>query len=154
MHSVTVTASPRFRLVAAVTVAASIALILAGCSPAASIATETIRGVPSEVTLTETEGLGEEPIAVWTDDRATLTVITWGSSGCPSVPRSLEAPSESMLVLRFAAPTDQVCTSDFAPTSHVLTTPSGVGSGAVSIDMIFEARQGETPTEVTVPVRD
>ena len=106
------------------------------------------------MTLTDAEGLGEAPVAVWTDDRATLTVITWGSSSCPSVPRALEVATESVLVLRFAAPTDQACTADFAPTSHVLTTPSGVGPGAVTAELIFEARQGQTPVEITVPVRD
>jgi len=154
MNSSGVNASSRFRFAAAVTVAASIALVLAGCSPAGSIATETIRGVAPGVTLTDNEGLGETPIAVWTDDRATLTVITWGSSGCPSVPRSLEVATESVLVLRFAPPTDQACTADFAPTSHVLTTPAGVGAGAVTADMIFEARQGEDPFAISVPVRD
>jgi len=154
MNPSAVNASSRFRLAGALTIAASIALVLAGCAPAGSIATETIPGVAPGVTLTDDEVLGEAPVAVWTDDRATLTVITWGSSGCPSVPRSLEAATESVLVLRFAAPTDQVCTADFAPTSHVLTTPAGVGSGAVTAEMIFEASQGETPVEVTVPVRD
>ena len=106
------------------------------------------------MTLTDDEILGASPVAVWTDDRATLTVITWGSSGCPSVPRSLEVATDSVLVLRFAAPTDQACTADFAPTSHVLTTPSGVGSGAVTVEMIFEARSGEDSQAITVPVRD
>jgi len=154
MNSSAVNASSRFRFIGVVTIAASIALVLAGCSPAGSIATETIRGVAPGVTLTDDEGLGETPVAVWTDDRATLTVITWGSSGCPSVPRALEVATDSVLVLRFAAPTDQACTADFAPTSHVLTTPAGVGSGAVTVEMIFEARQGEDTQAITVPVRD
>jgi len=154
MNSSAVNASSRFRFAGVVTIAASIALVLAGCSPAGSIATETIRGVAPGVTLTDDEGLGETPVAVWTDERATLTVITWGSSGCPSVPRSLEVATDSVLVLRFAAPTDQACTADFAPTSHVLTTPSGVGSGAVTVEMIFEARQGGDSLAITVPVRD
>jgi len=154
MNPSAVNASSRFRIVAAVSIAASIALVLAGCSPAGSIATETVPGVAPGVTLTDDEILGASPIAVWTDDRATLTVITWGSSGCPSVPRSLEVATESVLVLRFAAPTDQACTADFAPTSHVLTTPSGVGSGAVTVEMIFEARSGEDSQAITVPVRD
>ncbi|MCY7411501.1 MAG: hypothetical protein LH471_00430 [Salinibacterium sp.] len=154
MDSPSVNTSPRFRLAAAVAVAAALALVLAGCSAPGSIATETIRGVAPGVTLTDDEGLGERPVAVWTNDRTKLTVVTWGSSGCPSVPRSLEVPTESVLVLRFAAPTDQACTADFAPTSHVMTTPAGVGSGAVTVEMIFEARQGDDPLAITVPVQD
>jgi hypothetical protein len=147
-------ASLRRRLAAAVTAAAAVALIMTGCSAAGSIATETVRGVAPGITLSADEGLGEVPVAVWTDDRATLTVITWGSSGCPGVPTALTVSTPETLDLRFAPPTDAACTADFAPTSHVFATPAGVETGDISIDITFEGRTADETLEVTVPVRD
>ncbi len=106
------------------------------------------------MTLTDDEQMGEQPVAVWTDNRVTLTVVTWGSSSCPPVPTSLEVESVALLKLRFAPPTDQPCTADFAPTSHVFETPDGISFGAMQLEVLFEAREGGQPLEVTVPVRD
>lgn len=133
--------------------AGAAALALVGCSAASSIATETVRGVPSGVTLTDAEQTGEQPVAVWTDNRETLTVVTWGSSGCPPVPTALDLESAMLLTLRFAPPTAEVCTADFAPTSHVFATPDGISFSVVNLAMVFEQREGE-PVEVTVPIRD
>ena len=144
----------RRRLAATITVAAAVALVLTGCAGGGSIATKTVRGVAPGITLSETEGFGEQPVAVWTEDRATLTVITWGSSGCPGIPTALTMPSPETLDLRFAPPTDQACTADFAPTSHVFNTPNGVDTGDVSLDITFEGRTAADTLEVTVPVRD
>ncbi|MDO9590830.1 MAG: hypothetical protein Q7J04_06780 [Microcella sp.] len=146
--------SSRWRAIVSALVAGAAALVLVGCSAASSIATETVRGVPAGVTLTDDEQLGEQPVAVWTDNRETLTVVTWGSSSCPPVPTSLDLESAMLLNLRFAPPTDQVCTADFAPTSHVFTTPDGISVSAVQLAIVFEARNGDEPVEVTVQIRD
>jgi hypothetical protein len=146
--------SSRRRLLASALVAGPAALVLAGCSAPSSIATETVRGVPSGVTLTDAEQTGEQPVAIWTGNRETLTVVTWGSSSCPPVPTSLDLESAMLLNLRFAPPTDQVCTADFAPTSHVFATPNGISFGAVPLAIVFESAAGDEPTEITVPIRD
>lgn len=130
------------------------ALAVSGCSAPASIAAETVRGLPPGVSLTDDEQLGEQPVAIWTDNRVTLTVVTWGSSSCPPVPTSLEVESAPLMTLRFAAPTDQACTADFAPTSHVFTAPDGFSFGAVQLEITFEARAGDDPVVVTVPIRE
>lgn len=130
------------------------AFAISGCSASSSIATDTVRGLPEGVTLTDAEQLGEQPVAIWTDNRVTLTVVTWGSSSCPPVPTSLEVESAPLLQLRFAAPTDQACTTDYAPTSHVFTTPDGFSFGAVQLEITFDARANEQPVVVTVPIRD
>src|SRR5512140_2499355 len=83
------------------------ALAVSGCSGSPSIARETIRGLPSGVTLTADEQRGEQPVAIWTDDRATITVVTWGSSSCPPVPTALAVESAALLQLRFAPPVDE-----------------------------------------------
>ncbi len=145
--------SPR-RAVVAVFAATAVALALAGCASASSIASETVRGVPSGVTLTDEEQSGEQPVAVWTDNRETLTVVTWGSSSCPPVPTALELEAAMQLNLRFGPPTEQVCTADFAPTSHVFTTPDGISFSAVQLEITFDGVNGEPATEVSIPIRD
>jgi len=144
----------RRRTVAAVFAATAIALALVGCSAASSIATETVRGVPSGVTLTDEEQNGDQPVAVWTDNRETLTVITWGSSSCPPVPTALELEAAMQLNLRFAPPSEQVCTADFAPTSHVFATPDGISFSAVQLEITFVGTGGESSTELSIPIRD
>lgn len=142
------------RWAAAAAVALTTAFIVSGCSSPSSIAAETVRGLPPGVTLTGDEQLGEQPVAVWANDRDTLTVITWGSSSCPPVPTALTVESESRMTLRFAPPTHGACTADFAPTSHVLTTPDGLGTTEVDLEMVFEARADEESATLTVPIRD
>lgn len=142
------------RTIAAVFAATAVAFALAGCSAASSIATETVRGVPSGVTLTDEEQSGEQPVAIWTDNRETLTVVTWGSSSCPPVPTALELEAAMQLNLRFAPPSEQVCTADFAPTSHVFTTPDGISFSAVQLSITFVGTGGEPSSEVTIPIRD
>jgi hypothetical protein len=152
--STNMTPFARRRTIAAVFAATAVAFALAGCSAASSIATETVRGVPAGVTLTDEEQSGEQPVAVWTDNRETLTVVTWGSSSCPPVPTALELEAAMQLNLRFGPPTEQVCTADFAPTSHVFTTPDGISFSAVQLSITFVGTGGQPDTEVTIPVRD
>jgi hypothetical protein len=157
MHMiVTSSMSGRFSLrwAGATTLALAAVVAVSGCSSPEPFASETVSGVPAGVTLTDDEQSGEQPVAVWRDDRATLTVITWGSSSCPPVPTSLERESAPLLQLRFAPPTDQACTADYAPTGHIFETPDGTSADAVRLEIVFEAREGEQPTELTIPIRD
>lgn len=142
------------RLIASALLASVTALILVGCSAAQSIALETVRGVPAGVTLTDDEQQGEQPVAVWTDNRETLTVVTWGSSSCPPVPTSLDVESAALMNLRFAPPVGEVCTADWAPTSHIFATPDGISTGAMQLAIVLEQRGADRPVEVTVPVRE
>ena len=145
--------SSRRRGIASALIGGAAALLLVGCSAPSSIASETVRGVPSGVTLTDAEQTGEQPVAVWTDNRETLTVVTWGSSSCPPVPTSLDLEAAMLLNLTFAPPNDEVCTADFAPTSHVFNTPDGISFSAVQLAITLQQPEGD-PIEVTVPVRD
>lgn len=113
-----------------------------------------MRGVPSGVTLTAEEQRGDQPVAVWTDNRETLTVVTWGSSSCPPIPTALELEAAMQLNLRFAPTNEQVCTADFAPTSHVFATPDGISFSAVQLSMTFDGVGGEPATDLTIPIRD
>jgi len=135
-----------------------------------SIAIETLRGVPSDITLPDTALDEGVPLAFWGEDRATLRVITWGSSSCPPPALSLDARSTSAsastptptptptptlpptptpvveLSVVFGVVPPVMCTADFAPTTHVFRSPAGVessdgtGPSAVILTITIEQR--------------
>lgn len=141
------------RLLSGLSISAIALLLLAGCA-ASSIAIDTVRGLAPGVTLTDEEQSGDRPVAVWTDNRETLTVVTWGSSSCPPVATALTLESAMLLALTFAPPTDQACTADFAPTSHVFDTPDGISFSAVRLQITFQASGDAPDDEVTIDIRD
>jgi hypothetical protein len=121
-----------------------------------SITIDTLRGVPSDITLPDNALDEGVPLAFWGEDRATLRVITWGSSSCPPPALSLDTTSASAstptptptptptltptltlpptptqvleLSVVFGVVPPVVCTADFAPTTHVFRSPAGVES--------------------------
>ncbi len=101
-----------------------------GTSPTDSIAREVVRGTPDDIALTEEDLERGEPLAFWSEDRAALRVVTWGSSGCPPVAQSFAATTAGEAALDFAPNPAEFCTADFAPSTHVLDTPSDVDSAA------------------------
>lgn len=119
-----------------------------------SIAIETIRGVPDDITLPDEALDRGEPLAYWGTDRATLRVITWGSSSCPPLVRSAVLASPTVIELVLVPGPGEVCTADFAPTTHVLVTPLGVDAAAdVTLDVLLE--NDERPDQsLTVPIAD
>lgn len=120
-----------------------------------SIAREIIRGTPADIVLEESDLDRGEPLAFWGEGRATIRVVTWGSSGCPPIARSLEATGPGSAQLDFAPNPAEFCTADFAPTTHVLNAPDGVDTGdaTLSLTVTIEQKAG-APAEFTVPVRD
>jgi hypothetical protein len=121
-----------------------------------SIAIETLRGLPTDIMLPDNAVDEGAPLAFWGEDRATLRVITWGSSSCPPPALSLDTTSASAsastptptptptpppplpptptptptleLSVVFGVVPPVVCTADFAPTTHVFRSPAGVES--------------------------
>jgi hypothetical protein len=118
----------------------------------ATIAVETLRGVPDDVTL-PTDALDKgEPLAFWGPERQSLRVITWGSSSCPPPARSLSLVDATGLALVFGPlPAGRACTADFGPTTHVFGVPGGVGPDAVALDVRFEQRDGSAQ-EYRIPI--
>jgi hypothetical protein len=133
-----------------------------------SIAIETLRGLPTDIMLPDNALDEGVPLAFWGEDRATLRVITWGSSSCPPPALSLDTTSASAsastptptptltlpptptqvleLSVVFGVVPPVVCTADFAPTTHVFRSPAGVessdgtGSSAVMLTITIEQR--------------
>ena len=125
-----------------------------GDPPVESIAVETVRGTPTSIQLPDDALETGDPLAYWAEGRSQLLVVTWGSSGCPPVPRSIEVVDPTLLRLDFAAHPADFCTADFAPTTHIFATPEGVDAeAAVSLALTLEERAGP-PAQYDVPVRD
>ncbi|MGW9113483.1 hypothetical protein [Microbacterium sp. NPDC055683] len=114
--------------IVAVTLATLMAGALAGCIPGAtsvpgveptpspeSIADDVITGGPDGVALpVDTMG---GPLAYAMDD-GSVQIVTWGSSSCP--PRATEFDNDgSLLAVVFVRSSAEVCTADYAPTTHV-----------------------------------
>lgn len=118
-----------------------------------SIAVETVRGVPDDVTLPEGSLDKGDPLAYWGEGRATLRVITWGSSSCPPPALSLDVVSPSELALVFGALPPVACTADFAPTTHVLEVPEGLDAGTVTLAITIEQRDAAS-LQYRIPISD
>ncbi len=104
-----------------------------------TIAVETIRGVPDDITLPDDALDRGEPLAYWGADRATLRVITWGSSSCPPLVRSAVLGEPTVIDVVLVPGPGEICTSDFGPTTHVLVTPAGVDPVAdVTLEVLLE----------------
>jgi hypothetical protein len=148
-----------------------------------SIAIETLRGVPTDITLPDNAVDEGAPLAFWGEDRATLRVITWGSSSCPPPALSLDTTSASAsastpkptpplpptptptptptlgLSVVFGVVPPVVCTADFAPTTHIFRSPAGIessdgtGSSAVMLTITIEQRDA-TNLEYRIAIAD
>jgi hypothetical protein len=111
-----------------------------GC--ASNIATSTTTGVPPGLDAGDNL-LNGLPLAVWLDgDRATLAVVTFGSSSCPPVPTSIGRVDDTTLRISFVRSPDTPCTADLAATTHEFETPDGIADDApATIELSFENDQ-------------
>ena len=125
-------------------------LALAACTPAATVATETQRGVPDgyggEIDL-----LDPKPVATWLDDeRRQFAVVTVGSGSCPPVPTSIEATDADTIAITFVPATAPVCSADLSATTHVFDRPDEITlDGDVTIEILLD---DETNYEYTVVI--
>ncbi len=120
----------------------------------ATIAVQTVRGVPDDISLPPDALETGEPLAYWGPERQSLRVITWGSSSCPPPATSLALVDAAQLSLVFGPlPAGRVCTADFGPTTHVLGVPDGVGLGAVTLAVRFEEGDGSAQ-QTSIPISD
>jgi len=104
-----------------------------------TIAIDTIRGVPDDITLPDGAPDRGEPLAYWGVGRATLRVITWGSSSCPPLVRSAVRAEPMSIDVAFLPSPGEFCTADFSPTTHVLVTPAGIDpTGDVTVTVLLE----------------
>ena len=125
--------------------------------PVDSIALEVIRGTPADIELDDEDLASGDPLAFWGEARETIRVVTWGSSGCPPIARSLQPAETGVVVLDFAPNPAEFCTADFAPTTHVLATPEGITTDGVDTDdlaLTVTIEEGDgTVAEYRVPIR-
>lgn len=97
---------------------------------------------PPPIVLSHATGLpdgaeppqGQQRYAAW-GEPGTLLVVTWGSSRCPQLPSTVEAPDAHTVVVRTepyfpGGP----CTRDMVPTTAVVAEPDGLdGSSPVTV---------------------
>ncbi len=109
--------------------------LLAGCTT--NVATATTPGVPEGLDADQSL-LNGLPLAAWLDDeRATLAVVTFGSSSCPPVPTSIARTDDATIAISFVRSPNTPCTADLAATTHEFATPGGI---APQVDVTAELR--------------
>lgn len=112
-----------------------------------SIADDVFTGLPEGVDTPADAGSGR-PDAVWLEPGATFAIITWGSSTCPPVARTLEQTGDSEIAIDFARNERMACTMDFVPTSHIFSVPEGVQSPPLLITMTAEELEASVEFEL------
>ena len=127
------------RRIAAVLTGAATVVLLAACSSGGggSVAVSVEKGAPAgwDADAGTSDGT---PIAGWIVEQKSFAVVTWGSSGCPPVATSLSAESSDQIRIVFAAPEQEVCTADFAPTTHTFNLPESVNNHPIGLALHFE----------------
>lgn len=123
------------------------ALGLSGCAPATpptSVATSNYGGLPAGQS-TDVDVDMEGPLVQWLVKGSSITVTTWGSSGCPAILTEVNAVDVQTLDLQYLEATaypDQACTADYAPHTSEIELPSDVTGTPLTITVSFD---GESP---------
>ena len=120
---------------------AAVVLGVSSCSAAhdarvAPAVVTQVRGLPPSVT--EPPGAGAagipKPFASWAVEPGDIYVTTWGSSTCPKLPTSVHATGAhgvQITTARHYLRGENVCTSDFAPTTSTVRLPREIAFTAV-----------------------
>lgn len=90
-------------------------------------------GAPAGVTgVVNGARTGYRDDAIWLAPNE-IGVVTWGSSGCPTLPIQIQAPSHSALTLILsggpAPPSGYGCLTNLLPTTSVVKVPTDVDGG-------------------------
>ena len=123
------------------------ALGLSGCAsatPPTSVATTNYGGLPADQS-TDVDVDMEGPLVQWLVKGSSITVTTWGSSGCPAILTEVNAVDAQTLDLQYLEATaypDQACTADYAPHTSEIELPSDVTDTPLTVTVSFD---GESP---------
>lgn len=125
------------------------ALGLSGCAPATpptSVATSNYGGLPAGQS-TDVDVDMEGPLVQWLDQGSSITVTTWGSSGCPAILTEVNAVDAQTLDLQYLEATaypDQACTADYAPHTSEIELPSDVTGTPLTVTVSFDGKGPRT----------
>lgn len=125
----------------AVALALASTILLTGCGPAVSIASNTFPDVPNGY-AEEINLFSATPIAVWTHGQSMLAIVTVGSKSCPPVPTEISSPDSATINLTFVKSANSPCSNAIAPTTHEFKIPAGVDVGSpvtVNVNFAFDA---------------
>ena len=108
-----------------------------GHSRVSSAVTRHFKGVPTGVSTAAVQQhlRTQKPWAAWAGSRS-ISVMTWGSGSCPSLPSSVEAAGADQVVVHTVVGPGDVCTSDLAITTSVVRLPSRVDTRRVLVVQI------------------
>ena len=118
---------------------------LSGCAPATpptSVATSNYGGLPAGQS-TDVDVDMEGPLVQWLDQGSSITVTTWGSSGCPAILTEVNAVDAQTLDLQYLEATaypDQACTADYAPHTSEIELPSDVTDTPLTVTVSFDGK--------------
>lgn len=119
---------------------ATIALLLGGCagpgSAPVAVALSETPGYPADAPVPDPLSTGGDPAPLgWlSNDRATITIITYGSSSCPFIGTAIETIDAGLVLITFAQARAEACTDDLGSRTHVFSTPAEIGGDNTGAD--------------------
>lgn len=126
----------------AIPLVAVAALGLSGCaSTPTSVATTNYGGMPTGYSGDVDAGNTEGPLVLWLEEGTSLTVTTWGSSGCPAILTEVNAIDAQTIDLQFLEATaypDQACTADYSPHTSEIELPGDVTGTPLTVNVSFD----------------
>jgi hypothetical protein len=113
-------------------------VLLSGCGPVVSVASNTYPDVPNGA-AEDVNLFSAEPIAVWDHGKTILSVVTVGSGSCPPVPTAISSPDATTVNITFVKSPNSPCSADLGPTTHEFKIPDGVDvDGTVIVNVHFD----------------
>lgn len=114
-----------------------------------AVSAEVFRGVPENVDWIG-DGIPDVGVlAGWVVEGETFAVVTWGSSSCPPVASHLTVESADRMALSFERSPNEMCTADYAPTTHELALPKSITDRPVTL--IVDIEDAESTETFTLP---
>lgn len=132
-------------------------MLLAGCagssSAPVSVALSEASGYPANAPVPDPLITGGDlsPFGWLSDDRSTITIITYGSSSCPFIGTAITLIDPALVRIEFEQARAQACTEDLGSRTHVFAAPTGVGLDGLEAELSIAANAYDD-TEPTVTV--
>lgn len=128
--------------------AATLTLVAAGASGCASLVPE-----PAEGAVTQPAAAVDDPYpvdAAWLLDGQLIAFVTWGSSSCHPVVKSVTATGDARIDVAFDRPTqNRFCTLDYSPRVGSIRTPGDIDP-AKTVQLRITMEDGETVHTVRI----
>jgi hypothetical protein len=126
----------------AMTIGASVACSLSGCS--ASVFDRSYVGFPPQ---SEFDLLSPTPQLMWLENGEIIAMSIIGSSSCPAEPKSLTVIDPTSISIRIEATGGPACTADMAAMTYEFRRPEGIADDStITVDLGNKGTVSLTPT--------